>query len=221
MNVHPKKSIRGRLELGAAIFALMAVLGGCSQITPAEPASNGANDAEATSPPSRTVVDSALAMTKETLRLHRIAEIDRLRAYAEAGIFPENPSMQLTPIHMFKDAAGRRCAVANLIHLDGLDDLVDKMAREHNDVVVADQASGPLHDWVLTSGLTNEEVRQIQGAGFEGIGGVPDKRQELLVINGVMRMRLLAVVKELTASTDSSLELAYARLADSDSTRHG
>jgi hypothetical protein len=63
---------------------------------------------------------------------------------------------------MFKDEAGRRCAIAHLIHLDGHDEVVDRYARTKNDVVVIDETRGELRDWVLTSGLTADEVDRIQ-----------------------------------------------------------
>ncbi len=95
------------------------------------------------------------------LARHRAEQIERLHAYAESGVFPHNYT-SAEPLHMFKDGAGRMCAVANLVHKDGITDLVDQTSREHNEVALADVKSGPLLDWALGSGLTMEEVARIQ-----------------------------------------------------------
>src|SRR5262249_3078540 len=61
-----------------------------------------------------------------------------------------------------RDADGRYCAVANLIHVDGRDDLVESTVREHNDLAIHDVHDGPIMDWILESGLTQEELERIQ-----------------------------------------------------------
>jgi hypothetical protein len=153
----------------------------------------------------------AHAARRAELAQHRSQQITRLHAYAEAGVFPQNPRRTLVPVHMFKDMFGTRCAVANLIYLDGHGDLVDKMAAERNDVVVADETSGPLHDWVLGSGLTNEEVRRIQGVGFEF--ALDDARA--IAERDRLQKALREVEKELIAASDESLEVATNRLEQS------
>jgi hypothetical protein len=63
---------------------------------------------------------------------------------------------------MFRDAEGRYCAVANLVHQDGRDDLVEQTVREHNDLAVHDVTDGPMKAWILESGLTQEELERVQ-----------------------------------------------------------
>ena len=144
------------------------------------------------------------AETKRSLAEHRSQQIARLQAYADRGVFPRNFVPGSGPVHMFKDALGTRCAVANLIYLDGHGDLVDRAALARNDVIVADETSGPLHDWVLSSGLTNEEVRRVQGVlfGFENEVPALDERERERV-----RTRLRAALVELITNTDTSLEI--------------
>jgi hypothetical protein len=167
---------------------------------------------------SRSRTAAATAAHRATLAEHRALQISRLHAYLENGVFPLNPTATTTPRHMFKDAAGTRCAVANLIFLDGHGALVDKMAMTHNDVVVADEASGsPLHDWVLTSGLTNEEVRAIQGIGFDFIGNGDNYRASFE--RNRLQDQLRAVEKELLTNTEASLTIATSRLDDNSRTR--
>ncbi len=98
---------------------------------------------------------------RATLAAHRAEQIERLHAYAVAGEFPHNVT---TPgdLHMFRDAEGRYCAVANLVHRDGRDDLVEATVRERNDLAIADVHDGAMMKWVLESGLTQEELARIQ-----------------------------------------------------------
>ena len=65
-------------------------------------------------------------------------------------------------LNVWKDPDGHLCAIATLVHDSGKDDLVDATANDKNFVKLADLTSGPLVDWVLTSGLTQEEAVMIQ-----------------------------------------------------------
>ncbi len=98
---------------------------------------------------------------RATLAKHRTEQIDRLEAYAAAGVFPHNYTSP-APLHMFKDANGTLCAVANLVNRDGLVDLVNATAHDRNELAFADVTSGPLHSWAIASGLTIEEIARIQ-----------------------------------------------------------
>jgi hypothetical protein len=163
----------------------------------------------------------ASSQVRDELQAHRLQEIQRLREYAMAGVFPRNFTSD-TPLHMFKDPDGRRCAVANLIHLDGHDDLVDSTARTDNDLVVATVTSGPIYDWVLTSGLTMEEVAAIQAPApriypRDTAVAVPSAplRPNEAVVQDQLRQHFAQVEQQLIADTDKSLDLAVARLAAS------
>ena len=99
------------------------------------------------------------------LRAERAQRLSSLRRYAARGRFPEKldqPGFH----HQFLDSRGTPCAVAFLIGHDGHWPLVRETAQADNDVVIAELRSGPLVDWVLTSGLTMEEVAVIQVPGF-------------------------------------------------------
>jgi hypothetical protein len=95
------------------------------------------------------------------LGAHRDEQIARLDDYARAGQFPHDYTTAPS-LHMFRDADGRLCAVANLVHQDGRDDLVEATVRTRNDLAVADVHDGPILDWMLGSGLTQEELARIQ-----------------------------------------------------------
>jgi hypothetical protein len=92
---------------------------------------------------------------QRTLNLKRFAE------YRRAQVYPHN-SYENGKLNVWRDADGHLCAVANLMAKQGLDKLVDSTATEQNFVRIADVTSGPLIDWVLTSGLTQEEIVMIQ-----------------------------------------------------------
>jgi hypothetical protein len=113
-------------------------------------------------PPIASVVSRAVerAAVRARLAAHRAQQIERLHAYGERGEFPRQTSR--VPLHVFRDDAGRLCAVANLIEKDGRGDLVLATARARNDLAVADVEEGPIVEWALASGLTKEEVVRIQ-----------------------------------------------------------
>jgi hypothetical protein len=138
------RSISPWLKLGLILFAA------CSRPAPAPaPRDPAAQDA----------VDRS--SVRADLAAHRARQVARLGEYAARGEFPHNYAGPASA-HIFRDDAGRLCAVANLVHQDGRDDLVDATVRAHNDLAIADVGGGPMLDWVLESGLTQEELARIQ-----------------------------------------------------------
>jgi len=93
--------------------------------------------------------------------MRRAKLIDWLHDYRVAGVFPSDG---MRPISVFVDARGVRCPMAEMIHLSGRDDLVEAVHRKNNTLRLATVHSGPLFDWILDSGLTQEEVALVQGA---------------------------------------------------------
>jgi len=108
--------------------------------------------------PTEAAVDAAI---REKLALHREVQMQRLHAYAVAGQFPKNLTAP-SNLHMFRDAEGHYCAVANLVHQDGRDDLVEATVRDRNGLAIHDVHDGPLMAWILDSGFTQEELERIQ-----------------------------------------------------------
>lgn len=161
--------------------------------------------------------------------VHREVQIARLQAYADAGVFPHNTT-SVPALHMFKDDAGRRCAVSELVHEDGHDDLVDATVATHNDLAIADVHEGPMMDWILSSGFTQEELVRIQLPNSpmfteraEPVRFVPrpvvvaaaPARLNEAQMQAAVRAHLAAVVAELRAHRSSSLALAAAARARS------
>ena len=100
--------------------------------------------------------------TTPDLAARRAQMIAWLHDYAAAGQFPQDPSGH--PLSVFEDGRGVRCPMAELIYRSGHGDLVDQVARTHNDLRLADVHDGPLYAWMLESGLTQEEIAMVQGA---------------------------------------------------------
>jgi hypothetical protein len=157
---------------------------------------------------------------RDQLAAHRTQEMERLREYARAGAFPVNTTHGPTG-HFFKDSLGHYCAVANLVHQDGRDEVVDEVVRTNNALVVSDVHAGALYDWMLTSGLTQEELARIQRPA--PMVFLPAKARSAVVPEAIalpsedkmrtdLRAELDAVEEELLRDTDRSLDLAVERL---------
>ncbi|MFO0751128.1 MAG: hypothetical protein U1F43_36465 [Myxococcota bacterium] len=135
-----------------------------SAATPAMPASASLSVATpAPTPPAPTPAHEYRAEWTRALTAARQRAFDRLAAYQAAGRFAlnlERPGMW----NVFADARGRLCAMADLIATSGHADLVADTALARNDVVLATVHDGPLYEWMLTSGLLQEEIAFVQGA---------------------------------------------------------
>jgi hypothetical protein len=101
------------------------------------------------------------AELRAALVARRAHHLDVLSAYREAGVFPINTTVPGEG-HFLIDEHGTLCAVANLIAQDGHKDLIILAARTDNGLLFGDVTSGPIHDWILTSGFTREEIARIQ-----------------------------------------------------------
>jgi hypothetical protein len=102
----------------------------------------------------RADVEKALAARRD----HNIAAF---RAYMTAGVFPHN-TVRPGPLNIWRDADGHLCAAATMIDKDGKHTLVQKTAETNDFIRLLDVTNGPLLDWMLTSGLTIEEIDRIQ-----------------------------------------------------------
>jgi hypothetical protein len=116
------------------------------------------------------------------LAARRAQLIGWLHDYYEAGQFPTDAAGQ--PQSVFVDAKGVRCPMAELIWRSGHQDLVEAVAREHNAVRLAEVTSGPLHDWMVGSGLTSDEISLVQGAMDLDMTWMRKETGELILANG-------------------------------------
>lgn len=135
-----------------------------------------------------------------------------LHDYREAGVFPSVLGM---PASVFVDPTGVRCPMAELLHKSGRDDLVEAVAREANTVRLADVHTGPLHAWMLGSGLTQEEIALVQGAmniSFDWMPEQPQQGAQQLAAKAAVRAKLEIAELALRDNTGASLATAAKRL---------
>jgi len=162
------------------------------------------------------------ALRKE-LAAQRDLNLKRFHAYRKAGVYPHN-SYEEGFVNVWRDDDEHLCAVANLLEKQGLEDLVNTTASKENFVRIADINSGPLLDWVLTSGFTQEEVAMIQWptwAQDDPVGYARAMREQRQKERARKREdeRLAAGYKETEKTLksgrvhDAGLDVAVARLA--------
>jgi hypothetical protein len=99
---------------------------------------------------------------RNALALRRLENLRRLRLYQLRGRFPHNEHVADRAVPIFVDNHDTACAVGHLMRESGWNDAVAAIQRANNFVYVTDVRNGPLVDWVLVSGLTQEEAALIQ-----------------------------------------------------------
>jgi len=143
----------------------------------------------------------------------RAANLDRFRIYQRGGVFPSNTYSD-TKLNVWRDSAGHFCAAATIIRMSGLTDLVERVAEQNNFIRLADVKQGPLMDWILTSGFTQDEIAAIQEP-FEPVVRRPREPVEP-DMRTVEDQRLIKKYKQvdrmLVKNQKASIELAVDRL---------
>ena len=91
-------------------------------------------------------------------RAHNIAAFE---GYVRRGSYPSN-TFTTNIANVWRDRDGHLCAAATMIDTSGAHALVKLVAEQNNFIKLADVKQGPLMDWMLTSGLTQDEVAMIQ-----------------------------------------------------------
>lgn len=158
---------------------------------------------------------------RSALEKQRKTHLAKFHQYRVKRVYPHNkyePDMR----NVWKDRDDHLCAIATLVNADGLGELVDQVATKQNFVKISDLNDGPLIDWVLTSGLTQEEVVMIQAptqADVEEMEWERHKEERKLARklrreDDRLAANYLAVEKALGQPriADAGLELAVARL---------
>jgi len=161
------------------------------------------------------LVTSASADSRDQLAAARAQQLQRLHDYRVAGVYPADALGK--PLAVFRDAQGRMCPMAHLISKSGHDDLVTSVAAQNNALRLADVTEGPLVDWILDSGLTREEVIEIQGAmeldysNFK-VNNSEIPNGQLAAARRDITTRLTKIEGDLRAHTKDSLAVAAQRL---------
>lgn len=158
------------------------------------------------------------ASVRAALARARQRNLAAFRAYQKKGVFPNNTFADRT-LNVWRDADGHFCAAATIIRTAGLTELADRVAEQTNFIRLADVTQGPLMDWILTSGFTQEEIAAIQ-APFAPVAKPAVQPEQPLVVDARRRAaedaRLRAIYRRvdrmLVANEKKSLELAVDRL---------
>ncbi len=158
----------------------------------------------------RTTVRDALVRA-------RAANLAVFRAYQKKGVFPSN-TFSNGKLNVWRDAAGHLCAAATIIDASGHHDLVMRVADQTNFIRLADVTQGPLMDWILTSGFTQDEIAAIQEP-FSPVTRprLPEDPQIVdarlrAAEDARLRAKYAAVDKMLVANQKKSLDVAVDRL---------
>jgi hypothetical protein len=160
----------------------------------------------------RDVVRAALAKARAT-------NLAAFRAYQAKGTFPSN-TFKGRKLNVWLDEAGNLCAAATIIKMSGQDDLVAKVAEQNNFIRLGDVKQGPLMDWMLTSGFTQDEIAAIQEPFMPSMREQPRVPQQPVLVDANLRKiedaRLLKVYKsvdkQIVKHQSKSLDKATDRL---------
>ena len=115
--------------------------------------------------PQHTQIDRAAVRAK--LAARRDKTFARFLAYREARVYPINNLPGGGIRHVWIDDWGNLCAAATLISADWGRDAATMVGASNRELKLADVKSGAVMDWILTSGLTKQELVAIQLPGDE------------------------------------------------------
>ncbi|MEZ4403345.1 MAG: hypothetical protein R3B06_25185 [Kofleriaceae bacterium] len=155
--------------------------------------------------------EATRARLRTALVRQRARNVRAFHAYVRRGVFPHN-FVSTTRLNVWRDPAGHLCAAATMIDRSGAHALVRQVARDDNFVRLADVTSGPLLDWILTSGLTHAEVVAIQEPFMGGEDEQP-RAQWMPAEDARLRARYAEVKAQLAAAPAASVEAAIDALA--------
>ncbi|HEY4056045.1 MAG TPA: hypothetical protein VGM39_05525 [Kofleriaceae bacterium] len=162
------------------------------------------------------VTKSAVRAALEEARTN---SLDAFKTYMTNQTYPSNTYTKGT-LNVWRDADGHYCAAATIIRISGRLAISEDVANTSNNLRLITVKDGVLMDWILTSGLTQQEVDRIQ---MPFIGVAPDGRQGPVWAGDVDQKkktaetaRLLkayrATYAALQKNDKASLELAVNRL---------
>jgi hypothetical protein len=160
------------------------------------------------------------ATVRDALARARTTNLTAFRAYQKAGVFPSN-TFAGGKLNVWRDRDGHLCAAATIIEMSGQVELVGRVAEQSNFIRLADVRQGPLMDWILTSGFTQDEIAAIQEP-FMPVADrpVPVSRPDPVLVDARMRARenarlrakYILVERDLVKHERASLDLATDRL---------
>jgi hypothetical protein len=153
------------------------------------------------------------AHLRKLLASRRAKNVAAFRAYAKRGVYPHN-FINNGELNVWIDGDGHMCAAATMIFKSGAKKLVKKVAKDNNYIRLADVTDGPLLTWILTSGLTHDEVVAIQAPMVGGPRPQPEPPEDWRIVEDRrLRARYSEVLTMLDGATDASLDAAIDELA--------
>jgi hypothetical protein len=170
--------------------------------------------------PQQTQIDRARLRAK--LAARREVVFQRFLAYREMRVYPVNNQFPGGgQQHVWLDQFGNLCAAATLISGDWGRDVTIRIGQTDNQLKLADVKTGPVADWILTSGLTHHEIVAIQVPGddmFRRSIQTPEEIERLYQIYVDVERQLRGLADEsLDAAVDALMkrpELAQQMLHD-------
>jgi hypothetical protein len=158
------------------------------------------------------------ATVRAALARARAINLAAFRTYQKTGVFPSN-TFKSTKLNVWLDADGHFCAAATIIKMSGKDALVNKVAEQNNFIRLADVKQGPLMDWILTSGFTQDEIAAIQ----EPFDPVTDEPQlapaKPILVDAQLRKAEDARLRAKYRSVDRMLVKSWAKSLDTATDR--
>ncbi|MBL8625896.1 MAG: hypothetical protein JNK64_31570 [Myxococcales bacterium] len=192
--------------LSSLLLAASLALTACHARGPAAPPAHHpdpiATPIHRPDPIARPAIDRAALKAK--LAARRQANFERFIAYREARVYPLSPGPGRQ--HIWIDASGRLCAAATMISADWGKDATVAAVEGNLAIRIADLTSGALADWMLTSGMIQQELVAIQVPGFEMR---PEPQRPEVAI---MYPLYVEVERQITSQWDANLDLAVDRL---------
>jgi hypothetical protein len=141
---------------------------------------------------------------REALLRARHRNLAALHDYATAGVYPSNV-YKPGALNVWRDQDGHFCAAATIIRNSGATELTDRVADQNNFIRLADVTQGPLMDWILTSGFTQDEIVAIQKP-FEPVVEKPVVAPEQrIAIDAKLRAAETARLKKVYAQVELQL----------------
>lgn len=158
------------------------------------------------------------AAVRRALAKARSTNLAAFRAYQAKGVFPSN-TFDSTRLNVWIDAAGNLCAAATIIKRSGQGDLVARIGAQDNFIRLGDVTHGPVMDWILTSGFTQDEIAAIQEP-FMPVMNEPEPAVPVLAIDTTkrkaedrrLRAKYTVVTQQIAKNGRTSLDKAVDRL---------
>jgi len=170
-------------------------------------------DAPVRAEPNPAMIHVDRAKVRAALTARRAQNLALFRAYRDGGVYPHN-FVQAGKLNVWQDDEGHLCAAATLISNSGNFDLAMTVPATNNFLRLKDVTEGPLMDWMLTSGFTQEEIDAIQEPFMGRMQPIdePALDPRRVAEDARLRKRYNQVDRMLTKGKRKSLDRAVDRL---------